>query len=76
MSVSRHTPRPTPDPTPAEVLRTFSPYQPKTARMVAESFGIGERTAVRLLDTLVRRGALTKARAGTGTPVWLRASTE
>jgi predicted HTH transcriptional regulator len=76
MTVAIDTTRAAPRPTPTEVLETFGPYQPKTARMVAEAFRIDERTAARLLDVLVRRGALAKARASTETPVWLRASVE
>ncbi|MFC4360113.1 hypothetical protein ACFO0N_19360 [Halobium salinum] len=55
-----------------DVLSTFSVYQPKTALMVAEELDIERRRAVRLLDELAERHDLTKARASTETPVWLR----
>ncbi|MFC4358607.1 hypothetical protein ACFO0N_11710 [Halobium salinum] len=60
------------EPTPDAVLATFATYQPKTARMVAEEFGIAEETAVDLLERLAGRGDLTKTYGGTETPVWLR----
>ncbi|MFC6725619.1 hypothetical protein ACFQE1_14840 [Halobium palmae] len=59
-------------PTPDTVLRSFDTYQPKTARMVAEEFGIDEATAVRILDRLVDREELTETYGGTETPVWIR----
>lgn len=55
-----------------DVLETFSAYQPKTALMVAEEFGVEQQRAAELLDDLANRSELTKARAGTETPVWLR----
>jgi hypothetical protein len=55
-----------------DVLATFSVYQPKTALMVAEELDIGRGRAVELLDELAARRDLTKARASTDTPVWLR----
>lgn len=65
-------PAPTLAPAPDAVLRTFATYQPKTAAMVAEEFDVDEGTAREILRRLVRRGDLTNARAGTGTPVWIR----
>jgi hypothetical protein len=55
-----------------DVLATFAVYQPKTAVMVAEEFDVERRRAVELLDDLAEHHDLTKARAGTETPVWLR----
>jgi predicted ArsR family transcriptional regulator len=66
------TERTTGAPTTEAVLATFDTYQPKTAGMVAEEFEVAETTAARILDRLVRRGDLTKARGSTETPVWLR----
>ena len=57
--------------TPTDVLETFAVYQGQTAAMVAEKLGVDRETSVVLLDELVARGSLTKARAHTATPVWV-----
>lgn len=57
--------------TPTDVLDTFAAYQGKTAGMLADELGVDRETAAVLLDELVARGSLTKARAHTATPVWV-----
>jgi DNA-binding MarR family transcriptional regulator len=59
-------------PTPEEVLETFSPFQARSARLVAEDLGIDRESTVELLDELTDRGVLTKVHASSDTPVWLR----
>ncbi len=59
--------------TPTDVLDTFAVYQGQTAAMVAEKLAVNRETAIVLLDELVARGSLTKARANTETPVWVLA---
>ena len=58
--------------TPTDALDTFGAYQVKTAGMMAAELGIDREAAVILLDELVARGALTKMRAHTETPAWIR----
>ncbi|MFC6724616.1 hypothetical protein ACFQE1_09555 [Halobium palmae] len=58
--------------TPDDVLETFSTFQAKTARLVAEDVGVDVETAIDLLDELAERGVLTKVYADTDVPVWLR----
>ena len=60
------------DVTPTDALDAFAVYQTKTAGMVADELGIDREAAVILLDELVARGALTKIRAHTTTPAWIR----
>ena len=57
--------------TPVDVLDTFATYQSQTAPMVAEKLDVRVEGAVVLLDELVARGELTKARAHTAIPVWI-----
>ena len=58
--------------TPTDALDAFAVYQVKTAGMMADELGIDREAAVVLLDELVARGALTKMRAHTVTPAWIR----
>lgn len=58
--------------TPDDVLETFSTFQAKTARLVAEDVDVDIDTATDLLDELTERGDLTKVYADTDVPVWLR----
>ncbi|MFC6725618.1 hypothetical protein ACFQE1_14835 [Halobium palmae] len=57
----------------ADVFDSFGTYQPKTARMVAEEFGIDVDTARYHLDRLTGWRLLTRARANTENPLWIRA---
>jgi predicted HTH transcriptional regulator len=59
-------------PSPEEALETFSPFQARSARLVAEDLGIDRESAAELLDELADRGTLTKVYASSDTPVWLR----
>lgn len=55
-----------------DVLECFNVYQAKTAPMVAQELNIDRQQAEELLEELAAVKELTKARAGTSRPVWIR----